>query len=62
MDKTDYNPVLTIKDVAEIFSVAEQTVYTWAKKKVIPSSKIGRVIRFDRDQIFALTSSKKNVH
>lgn len=54
MEKKDYNIILTVKDVAELFKVEEQTVYHWANNGTLPSFKIGKVIRFRRDEIFGM--------
>ncbi|MBP5359508.1 MAG: helix-turn-helix domain-containing protein [Treponema sp.] len=54
MEKKDYNIILTVKDVAELFKVEEQTVYHWASNGTLPSFKIGKVIRFRRDEIFGM--------
>lgn len=42
---------LSVKKVAELFNVAELTVYRWAKSGKIPSFNVGGVIRFDYDEI-----------
>ncbi|MBO6130989.1 MAG: helix-turn-helix domain-containing protein [Treponema sp.] len=52
MEKRDYNIILTVKDVAELFKVEEQTIYHWANNGTLPCFKIGKVIRFRRDEIF----------
>jgi excisionase family DNA binding protein len=52
MEKRDYNIILTVKDVAELFKVEEQTIYHWAKNGTLPCFKIGKAIRFRRDEIF----------
>ena len=46
--------LLRASDVAKILGVAESTVYSWTKKKVIPHCKIGNCILFKKDDIFQL--------
>ena len=45
------NDLMTATEVAELFRVEPSTVYGWARKGEIPKIKIGRVVRFPRDEI-----------
>jgi excisionase family DNA binding protein len=38
---------LTVKEIAEIFRVTEETVQRWARKREIPAFRVVREIRFD---------------
>lgn len=54
MEKKDYNIILTVKEVAELLNLKEQTVYLWANNGTLPCIKIGRAVRFRRDEIFEM--------
>lgn len=43
--------LLSVKQVAELFSVTDMTVYTWMKNKKIPFLSVGGVVRFDKDEL-----------
>lgn len=45
--------LLNAKQVAELFNVTEITVYNWVKSGLLPSLAVGRVIRFEYDEIMA---------
>jgi len=38
---------LTVSELAKLLKVAEATVQGWARKRQIPSIRIGNIIRFD---------------
>jgi excisionase family DNA binding protein len=38
---------LTVKDISDLFSIDDETVYEQAKKGTIPSFRIGTAVRFD---------------
>jgi excisionase family DNA binding protein len=42
---------LTIKELSELLSVKEPTLYSWASKGLIPSLKLNGLLRFDLDEI-----------
>lgn len=51
-------PLLTASEVAEMFRVAEGTVYRWARDGFIPSVTVAGTVRFhqaDVDRILAST-------
>lgn len=50
--------MLTVKDIAELLSVKPGTVYDWVENNEIPFVRIGRTIRFDREQIDIWIASK----
>ena len=50
--------MLTVKEVAALLQIHYKTVYKLAKENVIPAHRIGRIYRFNRDEIRALTTSK----
>ena len=43
--------LLTVKQVAELLNLTPWTVYQLVYKKEIPFTKIGKIIRFDRNKI-----------
>lgn len=47
---------LTVEDVAEMLQVTRTTIYN-LKKKGLPFIKIGKNIRFDRDEVIAWVKS-----
>lgn len=51
---------LTANDVAEILQVSKNTVYSLAKKGVIPSYNVGRKLRFTIDDILEYLDQSKN--
>ena len=38
--------LLTVKDVARMLSVPDQTVYLWVSQRKLPHYKIGKTVRF----------------
>jgi excisionase family DNA binding protein len=54
--------LLTIKEIADILSVKEKTLYQWAELGQIPCIKLNGVLRFSADDIGEwITSCKKAV-
>ncbi len=43
--------LLTVSELAAFLAVQEQTLRAWCARKEIPHGRIGREIRFDRDQV-----------
>lgn len=56
MSKQD---VLTAEEVAKLLRVTKITVYKQAKKGQIPSFKVGRALRFNREEIEEYIRGKK---
>ncbi len=48
---------MTVADVARYFHVSRITIYRLVKKGLLPSFKVGRVLRFSRNDLKALTNS-----
>lgn len=46
-------PMLTAKQVADLLMIRRPQVYTLAREGVIPSVRVGRTIRFNRDRLLA---------
>lgn len=49
--KKEYGKWLTLPDIAGYIGVSMITLYRWTKKGLIPHYKIGRQIRFDRNEV-----------
>ena len=45
--------LLTVDDVAQFLKVSPNTIYYWVSRSEIPMLRIGKHLRFDRDQILA---------
>jgi excisionase family DNA binding protein len=43
--------LLTVKDLSELLSVKQSTLYSWAAKGSIPSLKLNGLLRFDIEEI-----------
>jgi excisionase family DNA binding protein len=43
--------LLTVKDLSELLSVKQSTLYSWAAKGLIPSLKLNCLLRFDIAEI-----------
>ena len=43
--------LLTVKEVAGLLKISTTTVYIWAKIGVLKKYKIGRLIRFKKDEV-----------
>jgi excisionase family DNA binding protein len=47
-------PLCTARELAELLGVSTWTVYSWARKKTIPSLRAtDRIVRFDADAVIA---------
>ncbi len=44
--------LLTAKQLSEILEVKPDTVYDWVSRGLIPYVKLGRIIRFNKNEIF----------
>lgn len=56
--------MISVKDVADLLSVSEKTVYRWINKGVIPYYKVGESYRFRREELmhWATRNRKKSSH
>jgi excisionase family DNA binding protein len=55
-------PLLTAADVAELLAVSPKTVLDWHEARTIPSFKVGRAVRFSRQEILDwLDAQRTNV-
>lgn len=55
------NRLMTVEEVAAYLRVKPSTVYDWAKRGKIPAVKIGRLWRFESEEIEAWVKSGMNV-
>ena len=46
-------PLLTVDETASLLRIKKSTLYTWAYRKQIPSQKVGRNLRFRRQDLEA---------
>jgi excisionase family DNA binding protein len=54
VDTISEKKYLTVQEVAVMIGVKVKTVYFWTQTGLLPSHKIGRLIRIDRDDVVAL--------
>ena len=55
MDKRYLSP----KECAEYTGISPKTLYRWAKERIVPSIKIGGLVRFDKLEIDKIMSKFK---
>jgi len=46
-------PFLTVEEAAALLRVKRNTLYTWAYRRQIPSQKVGKALRFRREDLEA---------
>jgi len=52
-------PLLTLREVAALLRVSEKTLRRWVAERRIPCLRLGRVIRFERCDVFRWVSARK---
>ena len=56
------DPLIDVKDLSQMLSVSERTIYDLVRDGEIPYVKVGRLIRFDATSVMAyLTVSPKQI-
>lgn len=50
------NKYLSVQELAEMLGISPETVYGWTSQKRIPYIKVGRLVRFDQDEVKAWLS------
>ena len=50
---------MTVPQLAEYLQIGKQTIYNWICQREIPYSKIGRRVRFKREDIVRWSEDKK---
>lgn len=43
--------LLSVKELSEKLGIAVETIYVWTSMKQIPYYKVGRLVRFNEDEI-----------
>ena len=51
--------IMTLKDVSHWLQIKPSTLYVWAKEGTIPHLKLGRLIRFDGDELTTWLNSHR---
>ena len=51
--------LLTVKEVSKRLQVKPSTIYRWAEQGIIPHLKLGRLLRFDPDEIEAWIQDRR---
>ena len=51
--------LLTPQDLAEYLNISIETIYSWTSMKQIPYYKVGRLVRFDLDEIDKWLAGRK---
>lgn len=51
--------LLNISQLSEILNIKKKTIYDWTHKDMIPYCKVGRLVRFDLNDIDRWLKSKK---
>ncbi len=46
-------PLLTIDEASRVLRIKTSTLYTWAYRRQIPSQKVGKSLRFRREELEA---------
>ena len=52
-------PLLTIEEVSRLLSVKVSTIYQWVHMEYIPHVKMGRLVRFDVDEVLKWIEARK---
>ena len=42
---------LSVEEIAQYLGVSKDTVYTWISRKKMPAHKIGRLWKFNKDEV-----------
>jgi len=59
MKDVNHDNLIEAKDVAEILNVKLTTVYTWALEGYLPAFKLGKLVRFKRDEVLTWIEGNK---
>lgn len=51
--------LVDVKTVAEMLGVKQKTVYDWVHRRMIPFAKLGRLVRFDEQEIVKWAQERK---
>ena len=53
--------LLNVQEVAKLIGVRPSTIYQWTSQEYIPHIKVGKLVRFDRNEILKWLNSLKTV-
>jgi excisionase family DNA binding protein len=53
------SPYMSVQELARRWLCSERTIYTWAERAEIPSTKFGRLVRFGLSDIEAFERSRR---
>ena len=59
MTETKKRDLLTVDQAAEYVGLSRSTLYQYASARIIPSLKLGRLLRFDRVDLDAWVDSRR---
>lgn len=45
--------LISASEIAEVLGIQSQTVYLWVRQKRIPFYRVGRLVKFDEDEVLA---------
>jgi excisionase family DNA binding protein len=51
--------LMNVEQLARYLQVEVTTIYAWVSRRLIPYRKVGRLLRFDRNEINEWTKSDK---
>jgi PTS system nitrogen regulatory IIA component len=52
-------PLMTAEDAANYFQCSPRTIYEWAERGLLPSVKLGRLVRFREEDLEAYVAAKR---
>lgn len=52
--------LIDVPTLSRLLNVKEKTIYDWIRRDYVPYLKLGRLIRFDEDEIKEWLKSKKS--
>jgi len=55
---TAQQELLTVRQAAQLMSLSQDTIYSWAASRKLPTVRLGRALRFRRDDIEKLISNR----
>jgi len=54
-------PLLTLSQVADLLRVSEKTIRRWMLSKRLPYMRLGRVVRFQQDELLRWIEARREV-
>lgn len=53
------NEILNVTQLAEFLGVSIDTIYSWTMRKAIPHFKLGKMLRFNKQEIMRWLEAKR---